>query len=271
MVRLSPAHGLNPALEQCFLCGEDVGVVLFGHLRSHREYRCRSCGTGWTVCGEVSQCPSCKSRSITKGEYVADPEAPRRVCLNKKPCAKCEGFMKQGIILISVDEEKSKDDPQNPYRTGGWVVVTEDFIRRTFGPDELLQNVLRMRVAFMPDDAWDKLGLPRGESNAQTIPREGATPAGEEREVVGDLMGNDWREAEWEPEWGDVFPRMRPLDFATDEEREGVKMIVFLQKLDGTDESEKTALAGWRKMGEHDREQTRLAYRALNPNLEKPI
>ena len=126
-IRVSEKHGVNPSLEQCFVCCKDVGVVLFGKLKG-------------------------------------DAEAPRRVCLgpNSEPCDECKGYMEQGVILISVDEARS-DDRQNPWRTGGWCVVRDEFVTRVFEPGELVEQVLKQRVAFMPDEAWDILGLPRGE------------------------------------------------------------------------------------------------------------
>lgn len=92
-----------------------------------------------------------------------DIEAPKNHVWDRRPCAECEGFMAKGIILISVDESKSKDH-QNPYRSGGWCVVTEDLVKRVFKDvDGLLKQTLRMRVAFLEDAAWDKIGLPRGD------------------------------------------------------------------------------------------------------------
>jgi hypothetical protein len=127
---LSPEHGLNPSLEQCFVCMKDVRVILFGRMKG-------------------------------------DAEAPRRVCLDKEPCADCKKWMEQGVVLISVDEEKSKGDMQNPYRTGGWIVVRDDFIERVVQPEELRKAILKKRMAFIPDEAWDMLGLPRGESRKE--------------------------------------------------------------------------------------------------------
>ena len=122
-IRLSKKHGLNPSLMQCFVCMEDVGVALLGQMKN-------------------------------------DAEAPRRICLDHEPCDKCQAHMEQGIVLISVDENQSSD-MQNPYRTGGWCVVREDFVQRVFSPPELVEQVLRKRMAFLPDDAWDMIGLPR--------------------------------------------------------------------------------------------------------------
>lgn len=134
-IRLSEKHGVNPSVEQCFVCLKDVGVVLFGKINAGRHAR-----------------PADR-----------DPQAPHKVCFghNSEPCAECKKHMEMGVILISVDEAKT-DDERNPYRTGGWCVVNEDFIKRVFQPDELVEHVLKRRMAFMPDEAWDMIGLPRG-------------------------------------------------------------------------------------------------------------
>lgn len=125
-ILLSERHGVNPAVTQCFVCMKDVGVALFGRMRNDRE-------------------------------------APHRVCLDEEPCDECKKYMEKGIILISVDEKKTEDS-QNPWRTGGWVVVTEDAIRRIVKEQELADHICIRRMAFVPDEAWDVLGLPRGET-----------------------------------------------------------------------------------------------------------
>jgi hypothetical protein len=133
-ITLSENHGVNPSIQKCFLCQEDMGVVLFGQLKPSRD--------------------------------IPDPEAPREVCLgpDSEPCTKCQDLMGHGIIVISVDEKKSADDLQNPWRTGGWVVVKEEVFHRLLEPGStLLESIVEKRVCFMPDDAWDQIGFPRGE------------------------------------------------------------------------------------------------------------
>jgi hypothetical protein len=68
--------------------------------------------------------------------------------------------MKQGIIMISVDVDKTTD-PRNPYRTGGWCVVTDAYVSKVLQAEVALP-LLKNRVAFVPDDVWDEVGLPRG-------------------------------------------------------------------------------------------------------------
>jgi len=115
-IRISEKFGVNPSLMQCFVCLEPKGVVLFGKLKE-------------------------------------DVEAPRQVCLDREPCDKCKEYMKQGIILISIRDGESGNDP---YRTGGWVVVKEEALQKVITDPALLEK----RIMFVPDTAWKMLGLP---------------------------------------------------------------------------------------------------------------
>ena len=123
-IRISPKHGVNPSLQQCFCCGEDVGLVLFGRLQD-------------------------------------DKEAPKRVCLSREPCDKCKGYMKQGIIIVTVRDGET--DMDNPYRMGGFFVVTEDMIQRLHAssglPASWLEQVLKARFLFMEQSVAEQIGL----------------------------------------------------------------------------------------------------------------
>jgi hypothetical protein len=136
-IQLDEKHGVNPSVEKCFVCGEDKGVVLFGLLSPAQREAFIEAGVG------------------------GGAEAPREVTLNKEPCTKCEEWMEQGVILISVDAEKTSD-MQNPHRTGGWCVLTESAVKRMITDAELLEDILHRRMSYVPDDAWDMMNLPRG-------------------------------------------------------------------------------------------------------------
>jgi hypothetical protein len=139
---LSPEHGLNPSLECCFFCLEPRGVVLHGQFNAEQRFGKKIAATLERVNGHA--------------------KAPRKMVIDKEPCSKCKELMEKGIILISVDSKESPDN-DNPYRTGGWIVVKEEAVRRIgIKPVELEADILKRRVAFVPDDAWDMLGLPRG-------------------------------------------------------------------------------------------------------------
>lgn len=131
-IRLSPKHGVNAAIPLCFFCGEP------------------------------------KNEVILAGRLKGDMEAPHSAVWDRRPCDKCAGLMTQGVMLLSVRDGESGD---NPHRTGAMVVVRDDVIRRLVGPEELVEQIIKSRVCFVPDEAWDKMGLPRGavekEDNAQ--------------------------------------------------------------------------------------------------------
>ncbi len=122
-IRLSKKHGVNPAIPKCYFCGGD------------------------------------KNEIILVGKMKKDMEAPKGMVWDKLPCDACAEYMRQGIIFISVDEEKSLD-MDNPYRTGGWAVVKEKVIKEMVSDEKLQEQILATRVAFIPDNAWEALGLP---------------------------------------------------------------------------------------------------------------
>lgn len=138
-------HGLNPGMELCFYCQEPKGIIFYGAIGHTKRQAFKEAGI----------------------EISADGEAPRKLTLNREPCDKCKELMEQGVILISCREAQSEEEKRNPYRTGGWVVVKDRLIEDCIGDKETKEAILRMRVAFLPDTVWDKIGLPRGDVNAE--------------------------------------------------------------------------------------------------------
>jgi hypothetical protein len=78
------------------------------------------------------------------------------------PCLRCAEWMKTGIILISIATEAKLTDT-NPERTGGWLVVTEAFLKHIVVDAQAQIEILHARVAYIDDDSWDLLRLPRGD------------------------------------------------------------------------------------------------------------
>ncbi|OPZ66103.1 MAG: hypothetical protein BWY85_00039 [Firmicutes bacterium ADurb.Bin506] len=130
------------AMTRCFYCGEGANILI------HKQLR--------------------------------DISAAHDKVHDMQPCSKCEGYMRQGVILIGISDEKSDRGWQhpgevkvrdrhgrmttvrgipNPFRTGAFMVVSEDFIRRAFNPPELVSHVLRCRWAFIEHEALFKLGI----------------------------------------------------------------------------------------------------------------
>jgi len=143
-ILLDEKHGVNPGLMNCFICNEPKGLILYGQMsKSMKE--------------------AVKSTGLEVGSYG---RAPDGLVIDMEPCDKCKGYMEQGIILISVRDTEDEEEMKNPYRTGGWVVVKEEVIRRIVHPAEMAEDILKKRMAFIPDEAWDMLGLPRGDKEA---------------------------------------------------------------------------------------------------------
>jgi len=119
-------------MDTCFYCGEAKDILLVGsHTQRFQE------------------------------ESLADSTGKMNTQIgvtNMEPCNKCAKYMKQGIILISTKNEISDE----PYRTGGWIVIKEEALKRMVNI-ELFEQIRKKRFAFVPDAVWDKLGLPRGE------------------------------------------------------------------------------------------------------------
>lgn len=124
-IKLSPQHGVNPSLSTCFYCGGD------------------------------------KNELILPGRLKGDVEAPRKAVRNMEPCDQCKHFMERGVILIEVDEAKTTDR-NNPYRAGGWCVIKDEAIARIITDAAMREQILKSRVAFLPTEVWDAIGIQRG-------------------------------------------------------------------------------------------------------------
>lgn len=109
----------------------------------------------------VLTCPVCAEESgVAPPDRLAnDREAPAR-SLDHGPCEQCVKYMEQGIVLVSVRDGESG---QNPYRTGRLCVVTKDFVEREIENEVVRREVLQRRVAFVGDKAWASMGLPMKE------------------------------------------------------------------------------------------------------------
>lgn len=136
-VILDEKHGVNPSVSCCFICGSDVGVVLWGQLTAKT------------------------AQAFTEGGTPTERhgEAPRKVVVDQEPCDKCRGHMELGVMLVEVTG--TEDDPRP---TGTLVVIKDEAIEKMFEP-RVSQDVLDKRMAYVPADAWDALGLPRENKN----------------------------------------------------------------------------------------------------------
>lgn len=128
-IPISEKYGVNPCIPLCWFCNEP------------------------------------KNEVILAGRLPGDVEAPRHAVWDRRPCDNCQKCMRLGIICISVREEKNADK-ENPYRTGGWCVLTEEAFRRVFeglrASPEIVEDSCKKRCCFLSDKVWDLIGLPRG-------------------------------------------------------------------------------------------------------------
>lgn len=90
-------------------------------------------------------------------------ESMNGMVINMEPCQKCQDAMKKGVLLITIDDDKSgpgwnKEKMPNPYRTGGWFVVSDDFVKRTFDVHNA-DYAIKHRWMFIEDAAARMLGL----------------------------------------------------------------------------------------------------------------
>jgi len=83
--------------------------------------------------------------------------------IDLEPCPKCQDYMEQGIILITINDERSdegweKQHIPNPFRVGGFFVVTEAAIRRLLD-GSMLEWCLKHRWIFIDYKAAEQIGL----------------------------------------------------------------------------------------------------------------
>lgn len=108
------------------------------------------------LCPVIPVCYLCGASkneiALLGNAWRGDDEPPRNLCLDKEPCDNCKALMDRGILLISVKPGTER----NPYRTGAICVIKEEAAKRIFG-----DAIGKSRAAFVDDEAWDKIGLPR--------------------------------------------------------------------------------------------------------------
>lgn len=144
-IQLHPKHGLNPTMTNCYFCGEPSEILLVGIA--------------------VNQFKKA-------GVHVSkDGRMPHEIgYINTNPCQKCEGYMKQGIMFISIRDGEEKEIEQanqekripNPHRTGKICVITEAGLHQMRLSIPLEEQILHARFVFIPDTTWGILGLPTG-------------------------------------------------------------------------------------------------------------
>jgi hypothetical protein len=129
-----------------------------------------------------------------------DLEPLHNKVIDMEPCPKCEGWMEQGIILIGIDSAKSDPDwhspphinkeregwMPNPWRSGGFAVVTEEAFNRIFCGTDILEFALKQRFMFIEHEVMVATGMLQG-----TEEPDGEETGEKEEEHRGDHEGGE--------------------------------------------------------------------------------
>ena len=96
-ITVSKKYGVNPSMEVCSICGETMGVVLFG--------------------------------ASYKDKDGKSAEAPLNVCMGNI-CDSCKKVLDDGgIFFIEVLDGEEGD---NPFRTGRMIALKEEAVKKVF-------------------------------------------------------------------------------------------------------------------------------------------
>lgn len=196
-IRLSPKYGVNPAIPLCFYCNEPKNEILLpGRMKDDAQ-------APQNVVWDRSPCDKCLGY-MKQGVILISARDNTREC----KCLRCNHEWLEPVKLsmntpnlsgestihcpecssIAVSASPIKqEDMTNPYRTGGWVVVAEHFIREAISSEEAA-NVLKSRVAFVQDSVWDHWGLPRTNEDVAALK---AREAEEDAVVAEDAEGSE--------------------------------------------------------------------------------
>lgn len=112
------------------------------------------------VCAKIEDGEIVINKEVTeRGAKEAEKLHGALVGWLDKPCEECQKHMEQGIIIITIDSERTKDET-NPHRTGGLFLVTEDYIKRLIdNDDKLLTEILKHRFTFIEHKMAEALGF----------------------------------------------------------------------------------------------------------------
>lgn len=111
------------------------------------------------VCAKTFDGPIVMNTKLTKPQADNVKEMHgKTVGFLGEPCDKCKGFMEKGIIIVTIDPDKT-EDKRNPYRTGGFFVVREEFVERLIEDRNMLDDVMKRRVMMIDHKMAEHLGL----------------------------------------------------------------------------------------------------------------
>jgi hypothetical protein len=122
-------------------------------------------------CGEADR--------ILLDRSLGDISEAHGKALDMEPCAKCQKWMDEGVILLGIVPEKSEPGWNekalpNPYRSGGFAVVKEEAVRRMFNDEGgAVTFALKHRWVFIDHKAGVMTGVwpePKDAPSAESEP-----------------------------------------------------------------------------------------------------
>lgn len=120
---LHPEHGVNPALDCCFWCGEATGVALLGRNNGDK--------------------------------------APHKVISSYEPCDACQAKFDSGVVLVEVTPHTNKTglpwDKHGNVPTGRYMVVTPESMARMITDETLRARVLEHRKGMVPPELFERM------------------------------------------------------------------------------------------------------------------
>lgn len=104
-------------------------------------------------------CGDDKGEVMMLGELPQGAKVSKYTVLDLEPCDECKADMRRGIVLVEIE----KGDPakmRDIHRTGNVAVVEESEVENLTDDASIVSRVRETRFAFVPEDAWERLGLP---------------------------------------------------------------------------------------------------------------
>jgi NAD-dependent SIR2 family protein deacetylase len=169
-MRLHPKYGVNSTISICYYCGSEKNeIVLLGAAIDEEAPR--------TMIMNTEPCDQCK-KYMEMGVILISVRDPYRI----HECLECHHkwreIIEESPHTANLSGEKTPECPKcqkrtnvasgpaqeigpSYHRTGGWAVVTENFIRRQIDNEEGVEELLTKRIGFVPNTAWNMMGLPK--------------------------------------------------------------------------------------------------------------
>lgn len=97
-ITLSKEHGVNPSINHCFICGNEIGLILFGRLKGDVEAPRNCCS------GEL--CDDCKDKlkthvAVLEVKSESNPERTGRAIFIPKESVAIEN---KGIVYMPSED-----------------------------------------------------------------------------------------------------------------------------------------------------------------------